>query len=1132
MNKLLKNVYILMGMYLCAIIFMACPNNAQNGRETPDPKGTKNILIKSVTLDGSICGEGKDVFVANAQAELIVELKEAYEDISVKVNNTPVNVTGKTVAKYNLQGITEAGINVKIELTAKNKNLKTFNFVARKAEEILIASVRLDGKPYTENEIAKTSNTTSVLSVTFKEAYQELNVKVNKKDAKVEGKVATASIESITETGVDIEIVATAKNKAPKTFKFKVVLKLEEMGVEKVTFDGNLVFKDSKIETNKTEGDVSITFEESYEDLKVKVNNEDASLSGKVATKKISNISEEGTDIKIEATAKGRKLFSYEFNVKKLNLNEIGIKSVTFEGTPCPENKTTNTEKQEGVVKVTFFEEYTGLQVQINNVSALVDHKEATHKIFSIADTEVNINATATGKTPKEYKFRLHRELPVVSINSLTIEAKEIGEPPNKDQKTYSESVAPLLTEIANDGSTKVGVTRDPKIKIKIMYKGSPSEQKLKVENTTTNKSVLAQYGTWGAIDTDPIELKKGDNNIVVTYSEKGFKDLVYRFIVEYMEPEYEPIKFISIGGIEYKTKEELEKLTSGTESFMVDAQLSINVQVEMPEVWYKDEGWSIKVGGADCPNTDFKKVGFTDVIYRLTKDVPLTEGGTKVVKIEFSNTTRSFTKEYKANVTHKVVHKLKTLIFMNPAKENREDGRKTYSNYQFETASSCYVSATYFGAEDREDKALFAVETEDEAVEVKYAFSQTKLKLDQITDWKPTTKETISYKDSYYLSQTVTAFAIKDQKLEFGSNFLYLCLQKGSIKTYYMQEIQRERLPADNTEKDSELQVYKDADGNVVQEYAPITKKGLIRVLPVSPRATVELATPLVKPFILNTSDGYYECEIELTEKTVPYSYNIIAEDGTTKQLYAGGYGQEFTISEAIGKVRHGYKVDLNSWEGEPVSQIDGKWYVNFDKVQAINKKIYLFVGAFTGVSISHPEFVEKKKDNSYGTNYVFEVDVSSIIDTPNSKKEYTIPLSLNGKSCGNLEIVFLSKNEIIQGIRVCGATASLMPEGHYVCKANMNAQYDKKLIVWLYFIDADEKKDPETTNRAVKVFKDGVEIPMAVYRWETNKLQFENNSFNIADKEKITLKIQYFVNKTQTTTPTKEYTLEIDDL
>ena len=53
-----------------------------------------------------------------------------------------------------------------------------------------------------------------------------------------------------------------------------------------------------------------------------------------------------------------------------------------------------------------------------------------------------------------------------------------------------------------------------------------------------------------------------------------------------------------------------------------------------------------------------------------------------------------------------------------------------------------------------------------------------------------------------------------------------------------------------------------------------------------------------------------------------------------------------------------------------------------------------------------------------------------------------------------------------------------------------------------------------------------------MAVYRWETNKLQFENNSFNIADKEKITLKIQYFVNKTQTTTPTKEYTLEIEDL
>ena len=37
---------------------------------------------------------------------------------------------------------------------------------------------------------------------------------------------------------------------------------------------------------------------------------------------------------------------------------------------------------------------------------------------------------------------------------------------------------------------------------------------------------------------------------------------------------------------------------------------------------------------------------------------------------------------------------------------------------------------------------------------------------------------------------------------------------------------------------------------------------------------------------------------------------------------------------------------------------------------------------------------------------------------------------------------------------------------------------------------------------------------------------------TFNIADKEKITLKIQYFVDKTQTATPTKEYTLEIEDL
>lgn len=1124
MKKLLKSFTLCMGVCAFAVIFMACRNNTQN-----TSKDTDEILIKSITLDGKACLEGKDVFVAKDRAELIIELKEIYEDISVKVNKTPITTTDKTIKKHTLQGITDAGITVNIELTAKNKKAKTFKFVAKKADEVVIKSVRLDGNPCTENATEKVKNTTSELSVTLEEAYEELNVKVNGKDARIEGKVAKTTLENITEAGVNIEIIASAKNKASKTFKFKVVLKLEEIDIESVTFDGNDASKDAVVDTNKTEGDVAITFKELYENLVVKINGEPKSLSGKVATGKISNIGETETKVEIEATAKNRKPLSYSFNVRKVGQDEIGIVSVKFDDVSCKANATIETEKTEGSVKVTFLEEYAGLVVKINDTPVAVSNREATHEISNITtDMEIKINATATGKQPKEYKFNIHKVLPKLSIKSLTILAKEIGQ---SDQKTYSEGTEPLLADIANDGSTKVGAAKEPKIKIKIGFKGSPPEQKLRVENTTTNESVESTSGSWGAIETDPISLKNGDNNIVVTYSEKGFQDLVYKFIVEYVEPEYVPIKFISIGGIEYKTKEELEKLTTGSEKLIIDGEASIDVQVEMPEIWYNDEGWSIKVGGTAYQKTDFEKVGYSELIYRLSKKVPLMEGKDTLIKIEFANPTRSFTKEYKATVTHMIVYKLKNLIFMNPAKENEAIGIRTHASYEFDGSNNYYAKSTHFSAEDRNDKALFAVEAEDADVTVQYAFLQTKLTLAQITEWKPTTKQTISYKDTYDLSQTIEAYAIKDQKLEFASNYLYLCLQKGTTKIYYLQEIQRERLPDDNAQKNSELKVYKDADGTVVQDSSPISAKGLIKVLPKSPRATVKLATPKVKDFVLNTNSGYYECEIELDKKTIPYSYYIIAENGTTKELYKDGYDQKFTKNDAIRSVKHAYKVDAYDFGKEDASQIDDKWYVNFDKKEVKEKKIYLSVEAFSGVSMSHADFVEKSKDDNYGTNYVFEVNVSSIVDTPNTNKEYTLPLTLSGKPCGNLNIVLLPKNEIIQGISINGKTASLMPAGDYVCKADMDKEWSKKLIVWLYFIDENEKQNPEGTNRAIKVFKNDVEIPMTVYGYERNKLQFENNSFNIADKEKVTLKIKYFADK-NSTTPTNEYNLEIEDL
>ena len=1127
MNKLSKKMHILAGMYLFAVFFMACPNNAQSGRQEPNAQGKTDILIKYVTLDGGICHEGKEAFVTKDRAELIVELQKTYEELSVKVGSLPIIVvtSGKKV-KCNLQGITDAGILVNIEITAKNKNTKIFNFIAKLGGELVIESVRLSGKRCFENETVETASTTSDLSVTFKEIYDGLSVKVNEHDAKIQGKVATAKIENITETGIDINIVAIAKDKALKIFKFRAILKLGEISVESVTFLGKPSFKDSVIDTKETEGDVVITFEEIYDGLNVKINNENASLSGKMATKRISNIREKGTEVKIEASANGKASFSYKFILKKLKVGEIGIESVSFEGVPCPEKKTIEIEKTEGEIKVTFVESYTDLQVTINGSPAAVSENVATLNISNINKTDVTINATATGKIPREYKFQINKLLPIAMIKELTIKAKDISN--GKDEKTYSETTAPLLTEIKVDGSTKVGNAKEPKAIIKIKYSGTPEEQKLKVENVSANTSKETTSSNWGSMETESIELKKGDNSIVITYSEKGKKDLVYKLIVGYAEPEYEPINLISIEEREYNTKDELEKLIQGAENFTIDGEPTVKVEVEMPELWYNDEGWNIKVDGVACPKTEFKKVGYSDIIYRLTKNVSLTKGGIKLIKIEFENITRTYKKEYKANVTHKLINKLKNLVFINPT-INKEISKRTYTSYRFDGAM--YNGATEFIAEDRMEKALFVVEAEDEEIEVKYAISETKIALDQISSWTNLTKEGVSYTDYNYSSITVNAYPIKNMILKHGSNFLYISLEKNGKKTHYLQEINREKLPLDNTDRDYIKTIYQDVNGDVVEDRSPISAKGLIRVLTKNPRAKVELVTPQTQNFI-KANDGWYECQIGLNTVKTVFSYNIIAENGN-KKLYEDEYLQAFIKSEAITEVKFGYKKGDNSWERELTLETEGKRYINIDEKKVKNKKLYLFVSAFKDVLLTNADFIKISEESPYGTStdYVFEVDVTSILDTPNTNKEYTLSLTLKGKPCGELKLVLLLKDEIINSIGVCREVAIFLPNGHYVCKADLSNTYYYELTVRLNFID-NEKQNPNATNRAIKVFKNGIEIPMTVNQYETQKLEFKNQGFKVGENEKFTLKVQYFVDKTQTTSPTKEYILEIEDI
>ena len=445
MKKLFKGMHILVGMCLFAMLFVACPNNAQGG-EKPNPAEKKDILIKSVTLGGVGCEEGKDVFVGEDQAELVVELKEACEDLVVKVNNSATTVVtqGKKV-KYNLQGITEAGLTTKIDITAKNKNAKSFNFVAKK---------------------------------------------------------------------------------------------LGTIGVESVTFDDVPCAENATIDVNKSEGNVKVTFEQAYEGLSVTIAGKPAAtLVGKVATGKIESISEEGTEIKIESTANGKKPFSYKFTLKKLKLSEIGIESVTFDDVLCAENATIETEKAEGDVKVTFVESYAGLSVTIAGTTATITGKEATAKIENITleGIEVSINATATGKEAKTYKFTLKKLPPLPEIRKLSFKGKNIDPTAQfyKDGKDYFSDKAPFIKDIKADGSTKIGDVKESKLEITLKYTGTPSNPKLEIKNVTTDVTTSSTTASpiLSTIDAST-ELKKGDNSFILTYSEDGKRPFVLKFIV------------------------------------------------------------------------------------------------------------------------------------------------------------------------------------------------------------------------------------------------------------------------------------------------------------------------------------------------------------------------------------------------------------------------------------------------------------------------------------------------------------------------------------------------------------------------------------------------------------------------
>ena len=904
-----------------------------------------------------------------------------------------------------------------------------------------------------------------------------------------------------------------------------------EIKISKVKVASQPCSENAEIEVDGTEALVIVEFAESYAGLNVKIGEKPATINGKEAKVTITGITETLTEIKILAKATGRvdKEFKFKVKSKHVEPQHIVISKVKVASQPCSENAEIEVDGTEALVIVEFAESYAGLNVKIGEKPATINGKEAKVTITGITETltEIKILAKATGRVDKEFKFKVKKALPVADINELVFEAKKINPTASymyQDQKVYSNDPThpPLLSDIASDGSTKVGDAHLPTVNVKVRYKSGASEQKLKVENTTTGKTEETNTLGYSNINLS-IALKAGDNSLTITYSEKDKKSLVYKVIVGYIEPEYEPINLIQINREFYNTKQKFAALEAGTETLNIDGVPSVDVKITMPELWYNEDGWQLTLDEAKIEKTAFTRTGFSMINYSVEKKVPLVQGGIKVLKIVFENTNRSYKKEYSLSINHKIVNKIKSIVLID-SKVNEKVDSNNENHYKFDVAKDYYKTKNKVILKDRLEKATILVTPQDDEIIPKYAFSTTDVSSSSIPSWQVMTKKSVTY-NNYGNSITEETYVIEEKQLNHGIEFLYVLLEKAGTKTYYVTEIEREKVAIDNVEKESEEKIYQDANGGELDKTSPIAKKGMIRVLPKSPRATVMLLTPEAKAFTLNATDGYYECVIPLPNRETNFSYKIVAENTTSEQTYQGS----FVKSVLIKDFKFDYKKDGSQYNRTIIDELDGKYYLAFDKKEVKENKLYLFIQCYKGLDIACAEFSEFIKEDGYsGTDYTATLDVASLMTGPDTKKEYIANLTLSGESLAPLHLTVYPEDDIIQTLHIGYTSCMQLPDDKYICKADIDFNKPRKVEVGLWLVEGET---PENTERKIRILEGGVEKPVVINKSETSKLEFVHDGLTISDKQKITLKIEYYAKKDDLS-PTRTYTLEIEDI
>lgn len=617
---------------------------------------------------------------------------------------------------------------------------------------------------------------------------------------------------------------------------------------------------------------------------------------------------------------------------------------------------------------------------------------------------------------------------------------------------------------------------------------------------------------------------------IIIVASAKNCNNASFNFTVKknQKKPEYEPITSIGLGKNNYKGSVELAKLEAGTEKIEVENKAEILVKVVMPKACYDEAGWKLEIAGEEvAKGAAFKESGTTTVTYTASKTVPLNKGTQKEIKVKFTNTSRNYTKEYKATVKHIVLNKIDfiRLIDVTDANNKTQVNNKVFDDFNLDSAKSYYKAKEAVSLQGTVEKCTFLMLGEDKTIAVRYAFKDKDTALPGDSDWQALTKKDVTYKGTIG-NTTVNAYALEDKELKTGSEFLFVMLEKDGAKTYYCEEIKKMAILNNNAKRKSKNYVYQDENGIEVEKSSPLAKKGLIRVEPESPKATVKLLTPTQTGFV-KKADGWHEYTINLTEAETSFSYEIIAEDGQTKTNYAST-SEKFTILPAITKVEFAYKNNPGPGEKLLVANWDGKYHIALDKskVDTTKNKIYFWLTTFKGVELECADFESIVTANN---SHKFNVDVSTVIADQNGKKTCNATLKLNDKNAGSAIFeIFQITPEIIKSLKVCGVLAHQVSADKWVCKANINKNFDKTLKINLILAEGKTVAD---TKQIVEVYKDATKLDV-VKDGSATDLIFTHENLEIQDKGKMTLTIKYWAEGNVTESPTKTFTLEIEDI